>query len=89
MPAIDKFQGEKKSYEMPSNQLFPITPDDVNELVFIPRSIYIGISGDLAVTDEFNNDVIFTNCFQGTWLPIRVKKVLATGTSALNLIGMV
>jgi len=86
--AIDKFQGEKKSYEMPSNNLFNIVPDDVIELTYIPRSIYIGLSGDLTVVDEFDNEVTFTNLFQGTWLPIRVKLV-KTASTAGNLIGMI
>jgi len=90
MAAIDKFQGEKKTYEMSSNHLYAITPDDVNELSYIPRAIYIGSSGDLAVVPEIGDPVvIFTNLFQGTWVTVRVKKVLATGTTASNLIAMV
>jgi len=89
MAAIDKFKDLNKTYEMPSNRLFEITPDDVLELTYVPRCIYVGSSGDMAVTDEFGNVVTFTNLFQGTWLPIRVIKVMATNTSAANLIGMV
>ena len=89
MAAIDKFQGEKKTYDMSSNHLFDIVPSDVNDLAYIPRAIYIGSSGDLAVEPEIGSPVIFTNLFQGTWITIRVKKVLATGTTATNLIAMV
>lgn len=85
----DPFKNITRSYEMPSNQFFDITPNDGVDLTIVPRAIYIGSSGHLAVLDEFGNSVIFNNLFQGTFLPIRVSRVLATGTSAALLIGMV
>ena len=89
MAAIDKFQNEKKTYEMPSNHLFSITPDDVLEQPYITRAIYIGTAGDLTVTDEFNNTVTFFNLVPGILLPLRVKLVKVTGTSAGALIGLI
>lgn len=67
---------------------FLISPDDAAYLPFVPRAIYIGISGNLSVM-LFNGDiVVFTNAAAGSVLPLRVIKVFSTGTTALNLIGM-
>ena len=85
----DPFKNITRSYEMPSNQFFDIVPSDVTDLAIVPRAIYIGSSGALSVIDEFGTTVTFTNLFQGTFLPIRVSRVLATGTGAAALIGMV
>jgi hypothetical protein len=89
MPIIDKFQGKIVSYEMPSNHLLALTPNDAVDLTYVTRGIYIGGAGDLAVRDEFNNDVTFTNLVPGIILPIRVVRIFATGTSVTDIIGLI
>ena len=67
---------------------FAITPSDSSDLVQIPRGIYVGGSGDLAVHDLDGDAVTFTNLAAGVVHPISAKKVLSTGTTATGIIGI-
>lgn len=66
---------------------FSITPDDANDLSKMVRGIYVGGSGDLKVTMVNGDVVTFTSAPAG-FLPIQVKRVWATGTDAMGLVGM-
>ena len=85
------------SLEGPASQGYNITPSDSTVLSPIPRSIYIGASGNLAVqwvgsttggTTTSGSNIVFVSVLSGTFLPIRPAKVLATGTTAANLIAI-
>jgi len=55
------------------------------------RSIYVGGTGDLAVRmagDEGDIDVIFKAVPAGSILPIRVKQIRSTDTTATLIIAM-
>lgn len=68
-----------------------ITPSDADELPHVVRTIYIGSGGDLTVImmdDDTNTPVLFTNIAGGVQHAIAVKKVLATGTTCSNLVGL-
>jgi hypothetical protein len=72
---------------MPSHA-FSVTKSDVD--VFIHGiHIYVGTSGDVAVVPENDNtSVVFKNFPSGLVLPVKVKKVLSTGTTASDLVGV-
>jgi hypothetical protein len=65
-----------------------ITPSDANYLSRPVRAIYVGGTGNLAVTMEDGSEVTFQAIPVATILPIRVKQVKATGTTATLLIGL-
>lgn len=67
---------------------FEITTSNSEDLPNVTRAIYVGGSGDIKVTTDGNKTVIFKGAQQGTILPIRVKKVFATGTDATFLVGL-
>jgi hypothetical protein len=50
--------------------------------------IYVGGAGNVSVVMEDGSTVTFTAPPVGTILPIRVKRVRATGTTATLLIGL-
>ena len=51
--------------------------------------IYVGKAMDeITVTMESGNDITFTGVVAGSFLPILVKKVFATGTTASGLIAL-
>ena len=73
----------------PATKAVAITPDDDTDLEFTPRALYIGGAG--AVTVILRNDtaaVTFAAVPVGTVLPVRPKRVLATGTDATLLLGL-
>jgi hypothetical protein len=63
-----------------------ITPSDSAEVDF--NGIYVGGAGNLAVTLLDGSEVTLTAVIVGTIYPLRVTKVLETGTTATNLIGL-
>jgi len=65
-----------------------ITPSDVAELAHATRSIYVGTGGDVTLRMVSGEAVTLTNAQPGAFYPIRVIQVLATGTTASNLLGM-
>jgi hypothetical protein len=73
----------------PAEHVFNITPSDIADLPFVTTGIYIGVGGSLAVIDR-NSGVVanFSGLSAGTILPIRVARVMSTGTSAASLVGM-
>lgn len=89
MAAADQFKNRPKSFDSSSNLLFEITPHDTNELSYVTRCLYVGAPGNIAVQDTNGNDVLLSNAPAGLQLPIRIKRVYATGTTAGGLVGFV
>lgn len=79
--------------------MFSTTPDSCaktattitaadSDLAVPVRALYIGTGGNLRVTTLNNNDVTFSNVASGTVLPVSVKRVWTTSTTASNIIGL-
>ncbi|MCC6941065.1 MAG: hypothetical protein IT551_05580 [Novosphingobium sp.] len=64
-----------------------ITPSDVTVLPY-PRGLYVGVSGDVAVVMKGKSGaVVFKGAPVGI-LPIRPAQVLATGTTATDILAL-
>ena len=50
--------------------------------------LYVGNSGDVEVLMESGSTAIFTGVPTGTFLPILVKQVIATNTTATNMLAL-
>lgn len=64
-----------------------ITPanSDLNAPV---RALYVGLGGDIAIVTTINQSVTLVNVQSGTILPISVKRVSSTGTTASSIVGL-
>lgn len=83
---LDKFTFGTES---PATSAFAITPSDSTNLTQTTRAIYIGSAGNLKVLMlEDSTPVTFTGLVEGTLLPICVKRVYETDTTASNIIGL-
>jgi hypothetical protein len=51
-------------------------------------AIYVGTSGDVAVTTLKGSVVTFVGVLAGTILPIKSTKIMSTNTTASNLVGL-
>lgn len=69
------------------NDAAVVTPNNGTNL---PRAgrLFVGGAGNIAVTTVAGTNVTFTGVVAGTILPVRVKKVFATGTTATNMVVM-
>jgi len=63
-----------------------IVPHDANPNAW--HGLYVGTGGDVAVEKWQGQAQIFKNVPSGTFMAISVKKVLSTGTDALNILGL-
>ena len=88
----DKFAGYADSVSDASTRAERITPSDTTDLTDIPKGLYVGMGGDLAMiglkdapgaTGEVWKDVP-----AGAVVPFRPRRILATGTTAANLLAL-
>jgi len=73
----------------PITHIFPIIPSDTVDLVYLPRGIYVGTAGNIAVLTLGGSIAIFVGALAGSILPVRAVRVYATGTTASNLLSLV
>jgi hypothetical protein len=69
-----------------ANTAFAVSPND--GAVIEASMLYVGVGGDVAVTMFDGGNVTFQSVPGGTFMLVRVTKVLATGTSATGIIGL-
>lgn len=73
----------------PAGNAEAITPSDTADLAHPTRGIYVGGQGNLVVRMKGQNDsTTFSNIPAGTLLPIKVKRVFNTSTTATSLIAL-
>ncbi|UVC09033.1 hypothetical protein IHQ71_28670 [Rhizobium sp. TH2] len=85
----DRFQNSSPSLSGPAAHGFAVTPNDTNVLSETTRALYVGSAGTLAIVMASGASVTFIGVASGTVLPVRTTKVMATGTSATDILGLV
>lgn len=67
-----------------------VTPDDSTDLSLVTDSIgptlYVGGTGNVSVVTFGNDTVTFTGVPAGAFLPLQVKRVRSTGTTATTIL---
>lgn len=64
-----------------------VTPSDAT--ILPPSTIYVGVAGNVAVEPVVGGvAVTFTAVPAGSYIGVRVKRVLATGTTATNMVAI-
>jgi hypothetical protein len=84
----DPFSSHAPGLESPAAHGFPVTPSDGADLIDVTRAIYVGGSGNLALTLLSGATLTFTGVAGGTLLPLRARAVKATGTTATSIVGL-
>ena len=67
---------------------FAVAPHDEDDLPFETRGLYVGSSGDIVLHLASGDEITLANVPGGTVLPLRVRRVVATGTTATQLVGL-
>jgi len=86
--AIDTYKNMMGGLESPARAAAVVVPDDVNDLVNTSRSIYIGTTGDVSVHMIGQTFPVVFKAVPVGVLPIRVDRVLATGTTAADIVAL-
>ena len=66
---------------------FAITPSD-STVYPQDTGVWVGATGDVVVVTAIGTQVTFPSVPAGTVIPVMVKQVRATGTTATGLIGL-
>ena len=75
--------------DWPAIRAAVVTPIDSTDLTFVTRSLYVGGAGTVIVDLAESSTVIsFVGVPAGTFLPLRVKRVRSTGTTATNIVAL-
>jgi len=84
--ANQKLQTERAAAVTPSNtaDIPYVGGGDINW----PCVLFIGGAGNLRVLTAGGDDVTFTGVLAGSFLPVQVKRVFATGTTATNIVAL-
>lgn len=89
MSAVDTFKQQPETEWSPATSSVSVTPSDSEELAYLTRALYVGVGGNLSV--KLRDDsaaVVFVGVAEGTILPLQVKQVMATNTTATNIIAL-
>lgn len=85
----DRFQNSFPSIAGPASHGFAVTPSDSSLLSETTRGIYIGTEGNIAALLLSGASVTFSSVPAGSLLPVRLTKIMATGTTASNIVALV
>jgi hypothetical protein len=86
---VDYYPGiPSQSVDAAAQHYTPITPSDTVDLPFRTRGVWIGASGVVAAVGNNGVAVPFNGAVAGSVLPIRCRRINATGTSAGSLIAL-
>ena len=58
-----------------------------DDLTYRLIGFYVGTTGDVAVITNKDTTLTFKNVPAGAIIPVHIKKILATGTTASNIVG--
>ena len=85
----DRFEESANSLISPAEDCFVIVPGDGVELTQATKAIFIGVAGDVALIPLRGGAAItFRNLPSGSILDVRARAVMATGTTATDLVGL-
>lgn len=85
---MDSFKHFNSSLESPARCAVAVTPGDTARLPQVTRALYVGQAGDVAVRMVDGGVTVFRNIPPGAILPIRVSGVLASDTTAGDIVGL-
>lgn len=77
------------NFDSPASFAAAVTPNDSTDLTTWPRALFVAGAGDIAVLMAGDGAAVtFTGVPAGTILPVRVKRVKSTGTTATGIVGV-
>lgn len=85
---MDDFEDFTTGLTAPARAAEAIVPNDTGEIAHFTRAVYVGTTGDLAAVTLNGDAVTFRNLPAGSFLPVRLRKILATGTTAADIIAL-
>lgn len=78
------------STNVPATGMVAVSPSDSTDLSRPTRGLFIGGAGNVSVVPAYDSEtaVVFNGLAAGALLPIVVKRVNATDTTATNIVAL-
>ena len=89
MTILDTFGDVTSGLSSPICGGFDILPDDVVDLPNVTRALVLARGGDVSVVLKNGDAIILLGLTAGVIYPVRVSRVLGTGTTATGLKGLI
>lgn len=87
--ALDfKTKNNLKDQRALASEAIAVTPADGTDLATTQAALFIGGAGNVKVDMTGSGTVTFSGVAAGTFLPILVDRVYATGTTATNILAL-
>lgn len=83
----DPFRNQAPGLESPAVRLVSVTPSDETDLAFATRAIAVGTEGFVRLT-TVAGDTGQVLVVPGAPFPIRARRIMATGTSASDIVAL-
>ena len=83
----DPFKHEAVSREMPARNAAAVTTHNTNDLPTVARALWIGVEGDVNVILAGDDDPVTIKGAVGL-LPLSVRRVRTTGTTATDIVAV-
>lgn len=84
----DEFSSTGTGLASPAANAAELTPADGADLAYSSRGLYVGGAGNVRVQTVGGSVVTFVAVPAGSILPVRVKRVYATGTTATSIMAL-
>lgn len=85
---MDSFSSHAPALDSPIQNGAQITPNDTSDLIAVSRAIFVGTGGDLSIVTVGGDTLTFRSLAAGSLLPVRASRVLASNTTASDLLGL-
>jgi len=86
--AYQKLQASKAVVVVKSDTVNIPNPSSPDGIENSGNVLYVGTGGTLKVRTVGGDDVTFVNVPNGTFIPVQVVRVFATGTGASNILAL-
>lgn len=85
----DAFANHVPSTDGPATKCAEVAPNDSTDLADSARALYVAGAGDIELIPVGQSAAVtFTGVPAGSILPVRVARVLATGTTATGIVAL-
>lgn len=85
---MDRYEDHASSLVSPAADGVAVTPSDTADLAQTSRALYVGQGGDLSLVLASGRAVTLQGVPAGALLPLRARRVQATGTTAAAVVAL-
>ena len=84
----DNYASHASGLNSPGIKHYVVTPNDSTDFAVNFRSVWIGGAGNVVIVTDDGVAVTYQGAAAGSTIPMRGKRINATGTTATNMVGM-